>query len=92
MTTVERFDGTHKAVTFMGLDAVTDWFGEAVAPVLVTPFEKTGRLITGIVGAVKARQRSRVFYLKLMALDDRMLNDIGIARADILAVAKGIER
>jgi len=44
------------------------------------------------VGAVKARQRSRVFYRKLMALDDRMLNDIGIARADILAVAKGIER
>ena len=49
-------------------------------------------VIFGIVGAVKARQRSRVFYRKLMALDDRMLNDIGIARADILAVAKGIER
>ena len=30
MTTHERFDDTHKAVTFMGLDAVTNWFGEAV--------------------------------------------------------------
>ena len=49
MTTNERFDETHKAVTFMGLDVVTDWFGEAVAPVLVTAFEKTGRLINGIV-------------------------------------------
>jgi uncharacterized protein YjiS (DUF1127 family) len=92
MTTNERFDETPKAVTFMGLDVVTDWFGEAVAPVLVTAFEKTGRLITGIVDAVKARHDSRVMYRILMALDDRMLNDIGIARADILAVAKGIER
>ena len=92
MTTNERFDETPKAVTFMGLDVVTDWFGEAVAPVLVTAFEKTGRLITGIVDAVKARHHSRVMYRNLMALDDRMLKDIGIARGDIPAVAKGTKQ
>ncbi len=92
MTTNDRFDETHKAVTFMGLDVATDWFGEAVAPVLVTAFEKTGRLITGIVDAVKARHHSRVIYRNLMALDDRMLNDIGITRDDIPAVAKGTKQ
>ena len=92
MTTHERFDDTHKAVTFMGLDAVTGWFGEAVAPVLVTAVEKAGRLITGIVDAVKARHHSRVMYRKLMALDDRMLNDIGITRDDIPGVAKGTKQ
>ncbi len=92
MTTNERFDETPKAVTFMGLDVVTEWFGEAVAPALVTAFEKTGRLITGIVDAVKARHHSQVMCRNLMALDDRMLNDICIARSDISAVAKGTKQ
>ena len=92
MTTYQRFGETKRTVTFMGLDVVTDWFGEAAAPALVAAFERAGGLIARIADAVEGWNRRRATYRYLMALDDRMLNDIGIARADIPAVVKGTKQ
>ena len=92
MTTDQRFGETKRTVTFMGLDVVTDWFGEAAAPALVAAFERAGGLIARIADTVEDWNRRRATYRYLMALDDRMLNDIGIARADIPAVVKGTKQ
>ncbi len=92
MTTDQRFGETKRTVTFMGLDVVTDWFGEAAAPALIAAFERAGGLIARIADAVEGWNRRRATWRALMALDDRLLDDIGIARGDIPALANGTKQ
>jgi uncharacterized protein YjiS (DUF1127 family) len=44
----------------------------------------------GVKGLFSRINRKRRIYAELMALDDRMLSDIGLTRGDIPFVAKGI--
>lgn len=49
-----------------------------------------GRTVTrAVIEPVQRRRRVRAAYRELMALDDRMLADIGLRRVDIPAVARG---
>jgi uncharacterized protein YjiS (DUF1127 family) len=49
-----------------------------------------GRTVTRtVIEPARRRRRVRVAYRELMALDDRMLADIGLRRVDIPAVARG---
>ncbi len=51
-----------------------------------------GMLVRVIAGAVKRFFRARAVRTHLLGLDDRMLADIGITRADIEAIANGTFR
>ncbi len=88
MASDERFGETNRMVPFMGLDLVADWFGGTAAPVLVSPFEKAARIITGIADVVEGWNRRRATYRRLLALDNRLLDDIGVARGEIPVVVK----
>jgi uncharacterized protein YjiS (DUF1127 family) len=52
----------------------------------VSLWDAIGNLLTTIASQVSAWQDRRVALRELMALDDRMLRDVGIDRADIPAV------
>lgn len=49
----------------------------------------TGALRRGLLDPVRRWHHARRTYNELMALDDRMLDDIGIRRGDIEAIARG---
>jgi uncharacterized protein YjiS (DUF1127 family) len=51
---------------------------------LLPAFGRSARIL---VGRVLARHRSQVTYRELIALDDRQLADIGLARGEIAHVA-----
>ena len=82
----ERFGGANRMVPFMGLDVVTDFFGGAAVPVLVSAFEKAARIVARIAAAVEGWDRRLATRREPMALDDRWLCEIGIARGEIPAM------
>ncbi len=58
-------------------------------PSFATLFARAGRTLAGVVRGVAAWQERRRLVNRLSSLDDRLLADIGIERADIPAVARG---
>jgi uncharacterized protein YjiS (DUF1127 family) len=61
-----------------------------VEPVSATPrFAGLRRGLAGLVGRIASWQQSRRLVRRLSSLDDRLLADIGIERADIPDVARG---
>jgi uncharacterized protein YjiS (DUF1127 family) len=56
----------------------------AMAVPLLSAFLRSAR---SLVGRALARRRSQVTYRELLALDDRQLADIGLARGEIAEVA-----
>jgi len=69
----------------LGFIAVADF----LAPAISRLAEGVIRATTSVGEAVIAGHRKRVLYAELMALDDRMLADIGLTRTDIAAVVEG---
>jgi uncharacterized protein YjiS (DUF1127 family) len=52
-------------------------------------FARLGAGLAGLVGRIASWQQSRHLVRRLSSLDDRLLADIGIERADIPDVARG---
>jgi len=48
-------------------------------------FTRATRPITAGFGAVRAQMRARADYRRLIKMDDHLLNDVGLARSDIMA-------
>jgi uncharacterized protein YjiS (DUF1127 family) len=69
------------------IDAVAETVSSRQAPGVGVAL---GHLSTALVKSVAAWSERRTAYRELSALDDRMLSDIGITRADIPAVIAGM--
>jgi uncharacterized protein YjiS (DUF1127 family) len=63
---------------------------QARAEAIGTALAAIGRVVGRVVGALAAWRRYRVAMAELSALDNRMLGDIGISRAEIPRVAAGL--
>jgi uncharacterized protein YjiS (DUF1127 family) len=74
---VQRFD----------IDAIADTVASRQVPSVGVAF---GHLLGVLIRSLKAWSERRAAYRELSALDDRMLSDIGITRADIPAVIAGM--
>jgi uncharacterized protein YjiS (DUF1127 family) len=72
-------------------ERVAELTAQAYAPVDGTLFQETKSLVRDlVVGPLVRFARRRRAYHNLMALDDRMLRDIGLTRDEIPAVVKSL--
>lgn len=63
--------------------AVGTFLGDVIADALM----QAGRVLKKVAYAVESWRQRRATYGELSSLDDRLLSDIGIQRADIPAIA-----
>jgi uncharacterized protein YjiS (DUF1127 family) len=72
-------------------ERVAELTAQAYAPIDGTLFQEFTSLVRDLVArpAVRFARRRRAYH-NLMALDDRMLRDIGLTREEIPAVVKGL--
>ena len=56
---------------------------------LATVVEHLGGALRALLTVVQIRYQRHLAFTELMALDDRMLQDIGLMRGDIYSVTRG---
>jgi len=66
-----------------------DHSGGHESGLIATVVERIGGALRALLTVIQRRYRRHLAFEELMALDDRMLQDIGLTRNDIGAVSHG---